>query len=164
MSHPASLSQPSRTTRFGTGVAAAPDITASRKCATGRDRPVVHVDRFPRLHRPGLQVEPRGRVDHDVPRAPERCTRQGERERLVVRVEKQQKALSRTGRPSSSISRKASPFRNTANDLVCACCQSSSTISSPSGLNHAISPTPAPRTARPLNHPRRRNAGWVACM
>ena len=73
------------------------------------------------------------------------------------------KLSSCTGRPSSSSSRSASPFRNTANDFVCVCCQSSSTISWPSGLNQAMSPTPAPRTGRPLNHPRRRNAGCPAC-
>ena len=75
---------------------------------------------------------------------------------------------SRIRSPRGSGSVIASPLRNTVSDLAKPTAQSSSVISSPAGVNQAMSagrscPPRRPRTASwPRKNRRRRNTGWSA--
>ena len=85
---------------------------------------------------------------------------QRERQRLVVRVEaEQERVVRRSASPRGPATRDRLPFRKTINDLAKPTVQSSSDISLPAGVNHAMSRTPAPWSGRPSNQRRRRNTG-----
>lgn len=61
--------------------------------------------------------------------------------------------------PGSEI---ASPLRNTVSARACCACQSRARISSPCGVNQAMSESSScvPSTGRPWKNRRRRNTGW----